>query len=227
MQKGVVFPQLKFCCCCSRSARYFLSSLVTPTFHVAAPRQPRQARLAPRGCSALLFREGAGGRSSSKLVPCPWGTFVLCCFKLVGSPALSLAAPSLPGRTRTHLAGRLPAAPPPCRRRAGSRPRTRSPSRPCTRCCSPRARRRRPGACSRSSTLLRTPAPRSCTPCGEQNQALSGRTRRAQGSARDGELGCASGAGVRVTAPSPAAVPHCCCGHGGLAAGVTLPQRRF
>lgn len=124
------------------------------------------------------------------------GTFVLCCFKLwwqterdepQGQPTRSARLwrlppwgehrfwgeqPPLSGRTPTYVFSLLPAAPPPCRQRAGSPLRRRSPSPPCTRCCIPRASRRWLAACSRSSTLLRTLGPHRCKPCGEQNQAL-------------------------------------------------------
>lgn len=123
-------------------------------------------------------------------------TFVLCCFKLCwqterdepqGQPTRSTRLwrlplwakhccwgdqPPLSGSTPTYVFSLLPAAPPPCRQRAGSPLRRRSPSPPCTRCCIPRASRRWLAACSRSSTLLRTPGPHRCKPCGEQNQAL-------------------------------------------------------
>lgn len=78
----------------------------------------------------------------------------------------------LSGHTPTYVVSLLPAAPPPCRQRAGSPLRRWSPFPPCTRCCTPRALRQSLGACSHSSTLLRTPGPRRCKPCGEQNQVL-------------------------------------------------------
>lgn len=94
-------------------------------------------------------------------------------------------APAQPGRGispswpplsgPTYFSWLVCAAPPGCRPRGGSRPRTRSPSRPCTRCCTPRAWRQQRAARSRSSTLLRTPAPRSCKPCQEKCQPLSHR----------------------------------------------------
>lgn len=66
----------------------------------------------------------------------------------------------------TYVAVPPPAAPPLCRLTAGSLRRTPSPSRPCTRCCTPQAWRWWLGACSHSSTLLRTPDLRRHRPCG-------------------------------------------------------------
>ena len=66
----------------------------------------------------------------------------------------------------TYVVVPPPAAPPRCRLTAGSLRRTPSPSRPCTHCCIPRAWRRWLGACSHSSTPLRTPDPRRHRPCG-------------------------------------------------------------
>ena len=92
-------------------------------------------------------------RTLSPAVASPWGE-----------------RPPRRGRAPTYVASLLPAALPPCRQRAGSPRRRRSPSAPCTRCCTPRASRRWLGACSRSSTLLRTPGLRSCKPCGSKTR---------------------------------------------------------
>lgn len=105
-----------FSCSSAALALYFASSLVTVTSDVAAPRQRCLARLAaPRQWTTLLFHSEPGAGPAAR-AQCLAGTFVLCYFKLVSAPVLSLTTACAPwgerhswerppasGHTSTHL----------------------------------------------------------------------------------------------------------------------------